>query len=477
MALKCFSVSFPCNCVPFHRRVKTLLGSLASPTLQPVEPEEPFETFEPVRESFEEPASAASSCSSSSNISSNSSSKIITSKVKGSQIQNASSLAPSPARSSALLSSLSSPGRVGTSIGDVGAMRKLNESVGASGDKKENVKTLGTPHKGVGSAGVGTLAGLRGSPLGGFRGRVGGRGIGGRPSPAGRLSFVDRNWLERCQVFGEMETEVRPGAGNQEIDIEKSVVSEKGGKETEGKIKRDERVGKEEIHAEGEGREADSQRDEGFKSITGEKILSDSTPKPALQHTGKSRGGGKEKVKKKGGEEMERGLTPPLPPEDDDETSHKSKGTKKRGRKRQREGEDMEGETAEEGGVKKRRRNGKKKEESSDVNPSPAQEGGKKRRAKKKGAEDGEAEEEKETKVPKKVSQSSVFISAYCMFYSLCKLVKYSYCSCQGSSGELVRRNRGGIWRQENVSHSACQSQVRPYMSLDCKMVLKHLYL
>ncbi len=396
-----FSVSFPCNCVHVHRRVKTFLGSLASPTLQPVEPEEPFEPFEPVRESSEKPASAASNSSSISSI--NISSKSITSKVRDSQIQNVSSLASSPARPSALLLSLSSPGRVETSRRDVGSTEKLNESIGASGDKKENAETLGTPYKGIGSADVETLTGLRGSPLAGFRGGVGGRGFGGRPSPASRLSFVDRKWLERCQVFGEMGAEVRPGAGNQEVDLEKSVERERG-KETEGKKKGDERVGKEEINAEGEGREADSGRDEGFKSIASDKTVSDSAPKPAVQHTGKSRGG-EEKVKKKRGEEMERGLTPPLMPEDDTETSHKSKGTKKGGRKRQREGEDMGGEMAEEGGVKKRRRNGKKKEESSDVNPSPAQEGGKKRRAKKKGAEDGEAEEEKETKVPKKVSQ------------------------------------------------------------------------
>ncbi len=229
-----FSVSFPCNCVHVHRRVKTFLGSLASPTLQPVEPEEPFEPFEPVRESSEKPASAASNSSSISSI--NISSKSITSKVRDSQIQNVSSLASSPARPSALLLSLSSPGRVETSRRDVGSTEKLNESIGASGDKKENAETLGTPYKGIGSADVETLTGLRGSPLAGFRGGVGGRGFGGRPSPASRLSFVDRKWLERCQVFGEMGAEVRPGAGNQEVDLEKSVERERG-KETEGKKK------------------------------------------------------------------------------------------------------------------------------------------------------------------------------------------------------------------------------------------------
>ncbi|XP_019719004.1 ATP-dependent DNA helicase Q4 isoform X2 [Hippocampus comes] len=38
----------------------------------------------------------------------------------------------------------------------------------------------------------------------------------GRPSPANRLSNVDKKWLERCQVFGELEAEEKPAAGNQE---------------------------------------------------------------------------------------------------------------------------------------------------------------------------------------------------------------------------------------------------------------------
>lgn len=322
-----------------------------------------------------------------------------------SQNLNTSCVPPSPARSSALLASLSSPGRGGTSRGDLGTTGKLNGSIGAAVDKKEDAETLGTPQKGVGSAGVGPLMGLRGSPqcLGGFRG---GRGTGGKPSPASRLGFVDRKWLERCQVFGELGAEVKPGAGNQEIDVEKRAERERG-RETDGKMHRD---GKEEMDAEEARSEMiDSGRDVASKSISSDKIVSDS-----LQHTGKSRRG-EEEMKKKGGEEMETRLTSP-PVQEDNEISHKPKGTKKRGRKRQREGDDTKGETPEEGGVKKRRRNGKKKEESSDVNPSPAQEGGKKRRRKKKGDEDEEAEEKKETKEPKKVSQFICFHLILCFF-------------------------------------------------------------
>ncbi|TMS18200.1 ATP-dependent DNA helicase Q4 [Larimichthys crocea] len=414
---------------PFSpRRVKTCLGSLDSPTLHPAEPEEQFKPFEPIGESCEEPGTSASSCSSS-----NTDGNSCTSKMIRSQNLNTSCVPPSPARSSALLASLSSPGRVGTSRGDLGTTGKLNGSIGVAGDKKEDAETLGTPQKGVGSAGVGPLMGLRGSPqcLGGFRG---GRGTGGKPSPASRLGFVDRKWLERCQVFGELGAEVKPGAGNQEIDVEKRAERERG-RETGGKIHRD---GKEEMDAEEARSETiDSGRDVASKSISSDKIVSDS-----LQHTGKSRRGEKE-VKKKGGEEMETRLTSPPVPQEDNEISHKPKGTKKRGRKRQREGEDTKGETPEEGGVKKRRRNGKKKEESSDVNPSPAQEGGKKRRRKKKGDEDEEAEEKKETKEPKKVPQENLFgeieeeFGARRMYHSQPVKAK----TAKGAEGNFVKIN------------------------------------
>ncbi|XP_061670036.1 ATP-dependent DNA helicase Q4 isoform X2 [Syngnathoides biaculeatus] len=46
-------------------------------------------------------------------------------------------------------------------------------------------------------------------------GRLGGSASVGRPSPATRLISVDRKWLERCQVFGELGAEDKPAAGNQ----------------------------------------------------------------------------------------------------------------------------------------------------------------------------------------------------------------------------------------------------------------------
>lgn len=356
---------------------------------------EPVEPFEPFRESGHESAGAASSCNSTNR------------SGDSSQVHNGFSLIQSSATTSAFFSSLSPPCSVGTSGEDGGTTGKLNENIAASEDKKGNTETVGTPHRDIGSAGSSAV--LRGSQqfIGGFRG---GKGMGGRPFPASRLSLVDKKWLERCQVFGEMGAEERPGAGNKVIDVEKRRAEEERGREAEGKETQvDKRVGNEKIEQDGErNRAVHLGRDERFKSIAIDKIGSDTVP--TQQRTRKGKGGREEKEKKSGGEEMERGLTPPPTPEDDGQTSPKSKGTKKRGRKRLREEEDMEGDTTEEGGVKKKRRNGKKKEESCDVNGSPTQESGKKRRAKKKGDENGEGEEEKKTKAPKRV-RSIIYVS------------------------------------------------------------------
>lgn len=364
-----------------YRRLTSGLRSLVSKTPQKVEPEESFQPFEPLRDSSEELAGAASGCGTTNNISIESS----TSKVIGSQNPNVPCPAPSPARPSALLSSVSSsPG--------AGSSRRADE-------------TSGTPHKGVGETAVGTLMSLRGSAqvLGGCRRGIGVSGLGGKSSPASRLSFVDRKWLERCQVFGEMGAEVKPGAGNQEVEQENGGEGE-GGRETEGKIQTDDKVEGQEKDAEVIRRAVkDLESDKAFKGITSEETVCAATS--SHQSTGKKRGegGGEEKAKRKGGEYMEKELTPPLTAEDDNKTSNRSKDTKKKGRKRQREGEKEEADTAEEGGVKKRRRNVKKTEESSNINPRPVHAGGKKRRAKKKGDEDEEEEEKKETKEPKKV--------------------------------------------------------------------------
>ncbi|XP_068603107.1 ATP-dependent DNA helicase Q4 [Brachionichthys hirsutus] len=302
---------------------KTPLVPLASPARRPVEPEEPFEPSEPLRESCEDPASV--SC--------------VRRKSSVSKMIRSQSPASSPARSSDLLSSLSPPARAGISAEDVG-LREIPQVVG------------------------------------GFRGGNGSGVTGGRP----RFNCIDRKWLERCQVFGEMEAEVRPGAGNQDISLDKGEETGRR-KEVEGKPQ-NERVGKEEMDAGGPRREAvEMGRDKEFRSSKSEI---------------KKGQGEEEKESGTRREELERGPPPPPPAsEDATETNPKSEGAKKGGRKRQREGENKEG------GVKKRRRRSIKTEESSDPSPGPAREG-KKRRAKKKGDEEEEAKEKEEMKAPKK---------------------------------------------------------------------------
>ncbi|XP_078146674.1 ATP-dependent DNA helicase Q4 [Centroberyx gerrardi] len=391
---------------PFSpRSAKTSPVSLAAQTLSPLEPEEPFEPFKSASKSCDEPANAASSCSTSNN-SGNSISMSISCGNR-----HASSLADPPATSSGLVPTPSPPGSKGTSGGGVGASEEI----------KGNVETLGTVQGGIGDAGVRALGSLRGGGTqfrGGFRGGIGGIGVGGKPSLVSRLSLVDRDWLERCQVFGEVEDREKPGAGNQEKKLEgrggqrgegeEAEVGaggkgegEIGGDKGEGEIGGDER-GRTEGKGEMEGEE---ERKGAIGLGTDEGLKTDATPKSAVRRTRKGRGGREERETEGGGEEMERGAMPPPLPEDDSETRPETKGAKKRGRKRQREGENTEGEMTEEGGVKKKRRNGKKKEESSDGNPNPDK-GGRKRRAKKEG--EGEGEEEKETRVKDKVPQENL---------------------------------------------------------------------
>lgn len=385
--LKTLNNSPPSCCIFAYRRINPCLGSLASKTLQSVEPEEQFQPFESVRQVNDGPADAGGSCS----ISSNASGSI--SKDISSQFTTSTSSA-SPVRSSNLLSSLSPERNLGASKVDA----RTTGAKGILGDVKENAEKLETLHKGTDSPCGGKLIGFNGSPqfLGGFRG---GRGSGGRPSPANRLSSVDRQWLERCQVFGEMGAEEKPGAGNQEINAEKRGGTEMGGK-LEVDMQGGEREGKREFDVGGERKQSLEMGEcKTFESIIGDKKVIDSA---ANSGKGKREGDGKEKRKRK--EEMERGQASVITADDDNESSPETKSTKKRGKKRQREGGDMKGDTAEGGGVKKRRRTGRKKEESTDVSPS-SDRGGveKKKRSKKKGEEDGADEEEKETKLPKKV--------------------------------------------------------------------------
>ncbi|XP_025758314.1 ATP-dependent DNA helicase Q4 isoform X2 [Oreochromis niloticus] len=371
---------------PFSPRMNPCLESLASKTLQSAEPDEPFQPFETFRQDNDEAADAAGSCSISKDISSQS---------------TTSTLSPSPIRSSTLLSSLSPERNLGAS--KVGARTIGSETKGILGDVKENAETSKTQNRGIDSAGGETVIGFNGSPQihGGFRG---GRGLGARPSPVSRLSLLDRKWLERCQVFGEMGAEEKPGAGNQEMNMEQRGMAERGEK-LKGEMQGVEREAKEEIDVERERQESlEIGRGKKSESVTGDKIVTTSAA-----NSGKSKKEGVGKEKRKGQEEMERGQTSHITADDDNESSPKTKASKNRGRKRQREVGDTEGDTTEEG-VKKRRRGGRKKEESSDVSPSSAHGGaGKKKRSKKKGEGDGEDEGGEETKGPKKMPQENLF--------------------------------------------------------------------
>lgn len=282
-----------------------------------VQPEDQFKPFDPISDSFDGSSRSNSSTSKSS--------------FKNTDDLNVSGLHSSPARVSVPPSSLSSPGNVGIAKGDVAL--------------KEDQQV--------------------------FRGV---RGIAARPSSISRLSLIDTKWLERCQVFGEMETEVKPGAGNQENVpvVRKEEVDRIIGNKDKNVLK-------------------DLERGEGLKGHSPDKNVHCPVPKQSQQQT-------QEKVTDRQEEAIGTSQMSLANPEDENKPRKYSACAEKKGKKRQREGENIDGEMSEEGGVKKRRRNAKK--ESSDVKLSPDQSGGKRRRAKK---EDGETKEEKDTKLPKKV--------------------------------------------------------------------------
>ncbi|XP_037549118.1 ATP-dependent DNA helicase Q4 [Nematolebias whitei] len=329
----------------FPRAMKPCQGSMQSKTLCSDEPEEHFKPFEP------EPADVISTYS---NNSSDGDSKDISSKL------NPTFIASSPTRSSAFLSL--SPQR------KFGNTEKLTER---AGDGEDHFGVLASPYRSPECAASAV-----------FRG-----GLVKQPPLTNRLSFLDRKWLERCQVFGEMEAEERPGGGNQEIKMEKAKEKEQ---ETE-----DERGGKAEKAEDGERKEFET------------KTRFDNVSELARRRAGQSKAEGERKEKRNGEEEeTEGGQAQLATPGDDNKSCPKSQSVKKRGRKRPREGDNMEGSGTEEEGVKKRRRNCQKKEERS-VNSNDGG-GEKKRRTKRKGKEHGEEVEEKETKVSTKVPHENL---------------------------------------------------------------------
>ncbi|XP_061598358.1 ATP-dependent DNA helicase Q4 [Cololabis saira] len=350
-------------------RMKACQRSLTSKPAPPEEPEDQFKPFQ-----AETPDSVSS-------FSSNG--------YKSIDQDSSSHFSPTRLTSttpSSLLSSLSPKSTFGTLNEVSGAKEKLNENTGSLRDQKENLVSLEHPDRSIDS---GISAGFKGGPPLLKEGSV------GRPSPARRLTLVDKKWLQRCQVFGELEAEEKPGAGNHDIKMDKRIEKEREpgtGVQT---------AGKEDVE------EKESfERDGKLSVVIRDKLVGENESQSAQQSLGKAKGGGegkeKKKKKKKMDGEVERAPELVVRADDDNQSSPKTKTVKKRARKRMREGDDMEDNTTEEGMVKKKRRNSKKKEETPIANTNSTTAGrAKKKRSKKKG-EDEEDEDAKEPEVPKK---------------------------------------------------------------------------
>lgn len=303
--------TFYFNASLFYRDVKVHQGSAASATPEPPEPEDHFKPFKPFNESCEDPKN--SDCRS----------QCHSIKLIDSQEQNNSGLL-TPRKSTALSSSAA-------------------DKVGVSGQDAVPEETPKAFRVGIGCS-------------------------GSRPSPASRLSVIDKKWLERCQVFGEMEADARPGAGNQELIVK----GRDDGEIQDGRAEKETLVNGKEQTSERPGKiQGQNPQSENGSEIIGEQLRETSS---SPQAEGESKRNGKPKSGRKGG------------------------------RKRQREEEKVEGSPSEEGGVKKRRRKAKSKEGTTDGEPGPSRAEGKKRKAKEKD-ESNQKDADGDMKAPRMVSQ------------------------------------------------------------------------
>lgn len=305
----------------FYRDVKTHQGSAALTTLEQLKPEEHFEPFKPFTGSCEELNSDQSDCQS----------KCNSTKLIDSLNQITSSLL-TPSKST-LLSSPSSD--------------KVAE---------QDIVSKETP-----------------KVLGGFRGGLG--CSGSKPSPASRLSVIDKKWLERCQVFGEMEADVRPGAGNQEALVK--------GRDN-GEI------------------QANAQDCGADDAAMNKK--EDSSEHIEKEHSSEHIEKGRNTQSENGREISEAHATTSPLAGGEESQNHKPKSVKKVGRKRQREEENVKGSPAMEGVVKKRRRNAKCKGETTDGEPGASPVERKKRKAKDTDDDNSKKDTCGDNKVPKMVS-------------------------------------------------------------------------
>ncbi|XP_053719047.1 ATP-dependent DNA helicase Q4 isoform X1 [Synchiropus splendidus] len=343
---------------PFSPR-STKPGSFSTPSLHPEEPEEEFEPFQTIKE----PSKLSGDTSAA--------------KPAGN-----SSLCRTPIRNCpSLLSSHSAP--EATSPTD--SPEKFIKTKDDANDKYLGMKMRN---------------GILGSPqnVGGFRGGLGCKVTPARPSPANRLSAVDRQWLERCQVFGEMGAEDKPGAGNKDVTLTKSDADR-------GKDRKPEDTTEVAINVPG--------TSENLKENQNENTI----------------------------ERQSRGDITTKSLKDDCEENPKPPTRKNKGRKRQREGEDTDVGTAEveEGGMKKRRRNVTKSEENKD-----SQDGGdkKKRKSRKKENGDAETEDEKAPKDQKKMPQENLLGEIEEEYGSKRGFrVQTSRASMKGAEGNYVKIN------------------------------------
>ncbi|XP_072304035.1 ATP-dependent DNA helicase Q4 [Eucyclogobius newberryi] len=330
---------------PFSPRLDSSFGSLASQSMPSKEPEEPFEPFT----SFTEPTTSISE----------------------------NKPAPSSGRKLSLISLLS-PSK--TLVASTKCVTNYQDEA--------NGKTMQTPLKNMATEEP-DLNGLKWSEQfpNGFRGGI--KNTPAKQSLANRLTHIDKKWLERCQVFGELGAEEKPAVGNKEVIIEQKENKEINQVDVEKEFSKD-----------------SSSKSRGSDDGNRDENMSRGGQTSEVNH---SEGKAVQRKSKKADNENRAvnidveppGMTPPLTPEDD----AKAKSTKRKGRKRQREGgEEVE---AEETGANKKRRR-KKKDVDADDNQSPKP--AKKRRAKKKGDDNEEEDDEvKKEKEPKKPPQENLF--------------------------------------------------------------------
>ncbi|XP_055081382.1 ATP-dependent DNA helicase Q4 isoform X2 [Periophthalmus magnuspinnatus] len=331
-------------------------GSLTSQSVPSEEPEEPFEPFAPSTETTN----------------STSENEPVPSPV------------PSIGRKPTLFSSLSPSKRLETTteaLTNYQDGNKVNEKT----PLKNSMKEL-------------DLNGLKGAPKfsSSFRGEIGGKSTAAKPCLANRLTHIDKKWLERCQVFGELGAQDKPVVGNKEVIFEQK--QDQKDEALELKINQSDI---EKVYCKDNSSKSKGSADGQEVKLANRDLKSEvnsSEVKP-VQHKRKSKVDNE--IKEVNMDLEPPGLTPPLTPEE----GAKTKSTKRKGRKRHREGEEEDGAVEEqETGAKKKRRRKKKDAAANDNDESPKP--AKKQRAKKKGDKDGEEKKEKE---PTKPPQENLF--------------------------------------------------------------------